>query len=311
MNQIQSYYDLYELFNQIVARNVGGHGQDWIGKTRENEQFLRFIQHYNSQTTRIQAWRWNGNVKSIVSQHFEEINQFMGKKICQEFDPHNQISGSTYLEKSFGWIEPETVQNLVHLKYGFRVVQSRLGKGKIDFICCSTIDKNIAVCMIPINSEIRIFLSNFGIDFNNLKFFDLKQAIQTLKTHVKNNQSSKNNIKNLYIKPFSSRTQIKNTCLNNIKTHVAGFPLKIVNTTQTNRFQLDDRGVHLNQKPSPLISKNLDTNLEITENDLLINDEVIFWVEDVDLLDDVAFACYHKFAQESSSSGISIDDLIN
>src|SRR5690348_12350911 len=113
MNQIQSYFDLYEFFNQLKSRyNLQSH-LDWVGKTTDNYKFLNLCQQY------ISIDYWKKATKIIISQHPNEINNFLknikSKVNITEFDPHNQVSGFCQLVTTLVWVNAKNQNNYIQL----------------------------------------------------------------------------------------------------------------------------------------------------------------------------------------------------
>lgn len=299
MNIIQSYFDLYELFNQIKIRyNLYSH-LDWIGQNINNYKFLNLSQQYHSSD------QWKKMMKIIISQYSSEINTFLKNLKLKisfiDFDPHNQISGFSQLSFSVDWINSKNVNNFIQLSESFRIIETLMGKQTINLICCTTSIKNLAICFIPITSEIEMFISNYNFDFSKLNYFDLMQIIQMLKMYIKRHQSTKllKSIKYLNIKPIELSSH-NDCCLNHLKTHFSGLPFEIVNIQQTNTLQLSIDGIYVNfQREFKNIQSNKNVKEEINDEKkdschYLIEDNYIMWFEDISLPNNIIFACYVK-----------------
>lgn len=334
-SQIQSYFDLYELFSQIKIRYNLQSYLDWIGQTLDNYKFLNLSQQY------ISSDYWKKSIKIVISQYSSEINTFLknlkSKTTYSEFDPHNQISGFGQISTSLKWINSKSNNNYIQLTDSFRIIESLMGKETINLICCATNLKNVGVCFIPVTSEIETFLSYYNFNLSKLNFFDLMQIIQILKTYIKRNQSTKlkKSIKHLNIKPFDLSSTNNDTCLNHLKTHFSGLPFELINTQQTNTIQITSDGVAINQStgntsqistptgnntinPStgttsresvavkPVVSNSGNKESSSSNNEqnrdkddvsseFCIENKYIIWIEDVSMLNNIILACYINF----------------
>ena len=302
MSQIQSYYDLYELFAQIKSRyNLQSH-LDWIGQSIDNYKFLNLSQQYISQDY------WKNNIKTIISQYSSEIQTFVKSiklKITQnDFDPHNQISGFSQISTIINWVNAKNSNGLIQLSNSFRIIETVIGKDTMNLICCTTNIKNIAICFIPIVPEIESFLSNYNFNLSTIKYFDLMQIIQILKTYIKRNQSTKSlkSIKSFNIKPYELTSINAESCLNHLKTQFSGSPFEIVNVQQTNTISLNSDGLYINQpvpnikdqkSDLPIVSANTNTNTN-DQSTYNLGDKYIMWIEDISLINNIIMACYIK-----------------
>jgi hypothetical protein len=294
-NYIQSYFDLYELFAQLKARYNLQSYLDWIGQTTDNYKFLNFSQQY------IGSDYWKNTTKVIISQYSSDINAALkllkSKVTYSDFDPHNQVSGFCQIVTSVNFINSKLHNSHIRLNDSFRIIEAVMGKETINLICCKTNQINVAICFIPITSEIEKFLLYYDFNFAKLQFFDLMQIIQILKTHIKRNQSTqlKKSVKYLNIKPFEISSINSGTCLNHLKTHFSGLPFEIINTKQLNTIKLSAEGLHVNQQnqsSSETVSCDQETG---GQTEFSIENKYIMWVEDIAMTNNIVLACYINF----------------
>ena len=298
MGEIQSYYDLYELFAQIKLRYYLQSHFDWIGQGIDNYKFLNLTQQY------VGLDQWKKHIKIIISQYSSEIQGFIKslklKIMPNDFDPHNQISGFSQIVKNINWINAKSYNNLIQLTDSFRIVETPIENVNMNLICCTTNLKNIAICFIPIVPEIETFLSHYDLNLSSLKYFDLMQMIQILKAYIKRNQATQSlkSIKVLNIKPFELTSINTESCLNHLKTHFSGSPFEIVNVQQANTVNLNSEGLYINQSvpmnkdQSPPIKENKTDSNDLSTFNLSTN--YIMWIEDISLINNIILACYVK-----------------
>ena len=294
MNQVQSYFDLYEFFSQIKSRyNLQSH-LDWVGKTINNYKFLNLCQQY------ISVDQWKKSSKIVISQHSNEINSFIknlkSKIIITDFDPHNQISGFCQLVVTLNWVNAKSQNNYIELTDSFRIIESLIGQETINLICCTTQSIGIGICFIPITQEVTKFLLQYGYNLSKLDFFDLMQIIHLLKAYIKRHQATKiNKSKNtVYIQQMEITTANGDTCLNGLKTQFSGSPFTIINTQQTNTLLISEEGIFINHIPPQnfINEKERAIDNKFDESCYVIDNNYIMWIEDISMINNIVLACY-------------------